>query len=107
MILHTPLPKLVILGRQGLETWENRGREVGEPNEREKGGELCKNAYYFGAIEKGLKGESQEKRSRNRKYKVFCSNPKQLLLLIAITNKSYRLLTTIFSRAKSTCYDTP
>ena len=78
MILHTPLPKLVILGRQGLETWENRGREVGEPNEREKGGELCKNAYYFGAIEKGLplKGESQEKRSRNRKYKVFCSNTK-------------------------------
>ena len=44
MILHTPRPKLVILGRQGLETWENMGREVGEPNEREKGGELCKNA---------------------------------------------------------------
>lgn len=42
MILHTPWPKLVILGRQGLETWG--GREVGEPNEREKEGELCKNA---------------------------------------------------------------
>lgn len=44
MILHTPLSKLVILGRQGLETWENRGREVGETNEREKEGESCKNA---------------------------------------------------------------
>lgn len=39
LVLYIPLPKLYILGRQGLETWENRGREVGEPNERVKGGQ--------------------------------------------------------------------
>ena len=71
-----PLPPIPIYGARctgGVrETGEERagGGSTKRARSRIKRGKVLNNALYF-ALEKGLKGEIQERRGRNRKCKAF------------------------------------